>query len=141
MKSKAPLSLMEQVIMILVFSLASAICLQGFSVANRISHSQENRNQAALVAQNYAELLKYHSGDYETADLSSSGYWDNFSYHISYDDTWTATTKKATYSLVATPLESDNNLLGNAKIQVCSGRHILFEIDIAWQEVVTDETK
>ena len=32
MKNKAPLPLMEQLIMVLVFALAAALCLQGFVV-------------------------------------------------------------------------------------------------------------
>lgn len=36
-RSKAPLALMEQIIMILVFALASAVCLQAFVYADRLS--------------------------------------------------------------------------------------------------------
>ena len=36
-RSKAPLALMEQIIMILVFALAAAVCLQAFVYANGLS--------------------------------------------------------------------------------------------------------
>ena len=37
MRSKAPLALMEQMVMVLVFALAAALCLQAFALADRIS--------------------------------------------------------------------------------------------------------
>ena len=38
MHSKAPLALMEQIIMLLVFALSAALCLQVFALSGRISH-------------------------------------------------------------------------------------------------------
>lgn len=58
MKSKAPLVMMEQMIMVLVFAIASALCLQTFVLSEKISEKNELLNRAALKAQNTAELLK-----------------------------------------------------------------------------------
>ena len=58
MKNKASLLLMELLVMIPVFALAAAICLQVFSAAQRTS-LQTQRTEAAMgIAQNAAELLK-----------------------------------------------------------------------------------
>ena len=48
MKSKAPLVLMEQIIMLLVFALAAAICLQAFIKADALSSASANRDKAVI---------------------------------------------------------------------------------------------
>ena len=58
MKSKAPLALMEQLVMILVFALAAALCMQVFVRAQEISLETARRDEAVVLAQNGAELLK-----------------------------------------------------------------------------------
>ena len=45
MKSKAPLMLMEQMIMLLVFALAAALCLQAFVKSEQLSSRSENRDR------------------------------------------------------------------------------------------------
>ena len=45
MKSKAPLALMEQLVMVLVVALAAALCLQAFTLADQIS--RRNAEQGA----------------------------------------------------------------------------------------------
>lgn len=58
MRSKASLSLMELLVMILVFALASAFCMQAFGRAQAISLETMRRDEAVVLAQNGAELLK-----------------------------------------------------------------------------------
>ena len=58
MKSKAPLVMMEQLVMVLVFALASALCLQTFVLSGKISQMTEVKNRAMVEAQNVAETLK-----------------------------------------------------------------------------------
>ena len=55
MKSKAPLSLMEQLIMLLVFALAAALCLQVFVLSAQISRRCKATDHAVTAAQNAAE--------------------------------------------------------------------------------------
>ena len=52
------LVLMEQLIMILIFALATALCLRLFVRADAISTENARQDHAVLVAQNAAELLK-----------------------------------------------------------------------------------
>ena len=61
MKSKAPLVMMEQIVMVLVFALAAALCLQTFVLSGKISGMTAAQNRAMLEAQNAAEAMK--SGD------------------------------------------------------------------------------
>ena len=58
MKNKTSLLLMEQLVMILVFALCAALCLQCFMAADRISRETGLRDEAVLLAQNTAESLK-----------------------------------------------------------------------------------
>ena len=58
MKNKTSLLLMEQLVMILVFALCAALCLQCFVAADRISGETGLRDDAVLLAQNTAEALK-----------------------------------------------------------------------------------
>ena len=50
MKSKAPLALMEQLVMVLVFALAAALCVQAFFASDRMSRQGEARDRAVLLA-------------------------------------------------------------------------------------------
>ncbi len=58
MKSKAPLVMMEQIVMVLVFALAAALCLQTFVLSGRISKKTEMKNRAVVEVQNAAETMK-----------------------------------------------------------------------------------
>ena len=58
MKSKAPLAMMEQIVMVLVFALAAALCLQTFVLSGKISKKTEAKNRAVTEAQNVAEIMK-----------------------------------------------------------------------------------
>lgn len=64
MKSKASLFLMEQLVMVLIFALAAALCLGIFVRANKISSETARRDEAVIIAQNAAQILK-NTGDPE----------------------------------------------------------------------------
>ena len=49
MRSKAPLILMEQMVMLLVFALAAALCLQAFVKSDELSARGEARDRAAVL--------------------------------------------------------------------------------------------
>ena len=89
MRSKTPLALMEQLVMVLVFALAAAICVQIFSLSDRLSRQNEAVSQAALLAQNVAEEIKSHGGAF-TDVLSGDGweYTDGL-WVQNYDENWT----------------------------------------------------
>jgi len=58
MKSRASLTLMELLIMVLVFALAAAVCLRLFVAAGEISNTVSRQDRAVILAQNAAEALK-----------------------------------------------------------------------------------
>ena len=67
MRSKAPLALMEQMVMILVFAVASALCLQAFAQSELISRRGEDRDRAAVLCQSVAEVVRSNGGDLSAA--------------------------------------------------------------------------
>lgn len=61
--SKSALFLMEMIISILFFSLASAVCIQIFAKAHTLSRRTVNQNHAVTQAQNLAECFLALDGD------------------------------------------------------------------------------
>ena len=62
MKSKAPLILMEQMAMLLVFALAAALCLQAFVKSDSLSSRSRDRDRAVTLAQTVAETVRASGG-------------------------------------------------------------------------------
>lgn len=122
MKSRSTLMLLELIIMFLVFSIATALCLKAFAVSDSISKENFARDEAVIIAQNAAELLKYNNGDVDTTKESLK---DRI--------------KKEEYELHITPLESTNPYLGKAEVLVTYKNKPVFSITTAWQEVTADE--
>lgn len=147
MRSNAPLALMEQLVMLLVFALAAALCLQAFLWAD--SHSRENaaRDRACLEAQNAAEVLKHADGG-DTADKLNAaaevlgGSLEQGLLCVDYDADWTPVPSDGVYRLTAQGIPSGTPGLGLAEVQVTTGGNVgedltvLFRLEVAWQEEV-----
>lgn len=128
MKSKTPLALMEQLVMVLVFALAAALCLRCFVLSDQLSRRNALRDEAVIAAQTAAETLKSCGGDYEYAADLLNGVWA--------DGTLAVHTNEA-FRLAVIPVDSGDPLLGTAQIEVFSNRDddLLFHLTVAWQEV------
>ena len=112
MKSKVSLQLMEQLMMILVFALAAALCLQVFAKAGEISRQTEDYDRAVTLAANAAEVLKATAGEIEAAEaLSRDG-----------------------YRIAVTEKPSRLPGLAEAEIRVLLEEKLLFRLDTGWQE-------
>lgn len=144
MKSKAPLALMEQLVMLLVFALAAALCVQAFSAADSLSRQGERRDRAALLAQNTAEMLKEYGAQIDAAELADElggAAEDGARVRVYLDGTLTQTqptpTEDTEYLLQVELMEpSCGGRLGRAEIAVypADGEEPLFSIPAAWQE-------
>lgn len=66
-KSKAPLSLMEQLIMVFIFAFAAAVCLQAFVYSDGLSKDSTVKETAAMRATEVIETCKAYHGDMEQA--------------------------------------------------------------------------
>jgi len=126
-KSKTPLVLMELLVMVLVFALAAALCLQCFVLSDRLSQRSELRDEAVTAVQNAAERLKARGGSYEQAVSGLSGTWADGALAIPGDG----------FTLRITPVDSAVPLLVQAEISAYSHEDdsLLFQIVAAWQEV------
>ena len=112
MKNKVSLQLMEQLVMILVFALAAAMCLQVFAKAREISEETARYDRAVTLAANAAEALKATAGDLEAAEeLSREG-----------------------FRIGVTPKPQRLPGLAEAQIQVFYDQQVLYQLDTGWQE-------
>jgi len=114
-KNRAILTLIEQLVMILVFALAAAICLRAFASASQISRDSADLDRAMVIAQNAAETIK------ATGELPED-------------------TEIEDYLLRATPLPTQIKGLAEAEIKVLriEDGTPLFHLTVAWQEVGDD---
>lgn len=137
MRSKAPLALMEQAVMILVFALAAALCLRVFVWSDRTSKRLAAVDRAVVEVQNTAETLK-RAGPGHGGDLASLA--DTL--ERQYDKDWELCPpggQGAAFDLRVEEAESDVPGLARAHIYVedLSDGAILFEVTIAWQTEVS----
>ena len=117
MKNRTSLALMEQLVMVLVFALAAALCLNVFVKADEISRMIAYRDEAVLIAQNAAEMLQATSGDaQQAAELLGP------------------TAAEKGLRLVIEQTDSGVPLLGKAEIRVYFEEEELFNLQTGWQE-------
>ena len=140
MRSKAPLALMEQMVMLLVFALAAALCLQAFLKSDAISTRSEERDRAAIQAQNAAETIRHYGGDMGNAlslaaqDLGA-GYEQGVLWQ-DYDKDWNPA-PDGPYRLTAQGVPTETDGLWTAAVAVESKDGLLFEMNISWQGEVS----
>lgn len=148
MKSKAPLALMEQMVMLLVFALAAALCLQSFAKSDELSKRGEKRDRAAVLCQSAAEIIRHAGGDFpRAAAILGATNGDEDSLAIFYGEDWEPSDSISEsvydfgYTLGACRVESDVPGLGKAEIWMLDDEtdEELVRFQVAWQEVSAGE--
>ena len=133
-RSKAPLALMGQLLMVLFFALAAAICLQAFAKSEVISQNSADRDAASLLAQNAAETLKNVHGDVPAACKLLGGQQENGVWLASGDKNGRFV-EDGIYHVQVRLIESGASGLGHARIQVTDTEEKeLFSLICSWQE-------
>ncbi|MCR5268475.1 MAG: hypothetical protein K6E16_08160 [Lachnospiraceae bacterium] len=86
-KSKTSLFLMELIIVILFFSIASAVCMQLFAKSHTIGKQTQELNHAVAIAQSYAEVMRGTDGSMESilAAFPDAVAEDNY-FEVFYDE-------------------------------------------------------
>ena len=138
MKSKAPLLLMEQMVMLLVFALAAALCIQAFVKSDAISRTCEARDRAVVLCQNAAEAVRHSGGDFAAAAaLLGADRHDQDSLSLDYDSQWNPAQDTMRYTLGVYRLDSGVAGLGKAEIWLRDEAEDveLLRMDVAWQVV------
>ena len=141
MKSKAPLLLMEQMVMLLVFALAAALCLQAFVKSDGLSGNSEARDRAVTLCQTAAETVRHSGGNFnEAAEKLGLEFGQGSTMFRYYDENW----EPLPISEGPIPGGGIQAVLdappGLGKASVCvSEAHgeALFELEVAWQEEVS----
>ena len=138
MRSKTPLALMEQVTMVLVFALAAALCLRIFVFSDGVSRRNHQTDQAVLLAQNTAEMIKACGGVEEAAAIMG-GTTQQTLWSVGYNEDLTLTPdgESGYYHVDVLPQDSGVEGLGQTHIEVFlqAEQEGLFALTVAWQEV------
>ncbi len=134
MRSKAPLVMIEQMIMLLVFALAAVLCLQAFTASKDISDASICRDRAVVEAQNVAESMKAGNGEAYFkemgAELGENGG------QILFDDGWKPfeDEDKAAFWLQMNYKDTESAYLQKAEIAVYDSENaLLFSMPVSWQ--------
>ena len=144
MKNKATLVLIEQIVMLLVFALAAAICMRVFAASNEMSRAYEATDRAVLAAQNAAELIKA-DGIKGFADRTGAVQSEETVWVIGYDRAWNRkAAASADFVAEVAYTEEEAGFLFRAEIVIRTKDGTeLFRLPVAGQtetEVATDET-
>ena len=134
MKNKSSLSLIEQVIMIMVFAVSAAVSLRIFTYADSLSKSNALKDRAVLYAQNAAEAVIQARGDLTAAAELAGGTYTGDGFVKNCSDSEEGDTLKLSVERTA----SGNELLGKARIEVYGGEECVYSIEGCWQEGTDD---
>ena len=145
MKSRSSLAMMEQLVMLLVFALSAALCLQAFVKSDQLSRTSEARDHAVVLCQSAAEVIRSTKGDFRRAAelLGSDQLADEHSFMIMYDTDWNISAPVSPgvyllgYTLGVARMETDAPGLGKAAVwaQDDETGEDLFRLEVCWQEV------
>ncbi len=147
MKNKSALSLMELLIMVLVFLLAAALCVRVFVYSRLKSADDELSAQAERQAQTTAELIKAAEGDFAKASemlKDSNGMKAGTAYgangellEFEFSENWEPHSPFSAvhYSYLVKAKKKTEGYLGTADIVVLdvSGKE-LYRLTASWQE-------
>lgn len=134
MRSKAPLALMEQLIMVLVFAIAGALCLRLFVAADKMSERSAALDCAVIQAQTAAEILKSDAPEYHFENIGAE--YSDGAWRIGFDEDWNAvnSTENADYFLDVNYEDSGSEYLWRAKVSVSSADgELIYEIPVSGQ--------
>lgn len=146
-RSRVTLVLMEQVLMLLAFALAAALCVQTFVYASRQSIYHEERDRAVQMAQTAVEIMKSTGGNVKEAQLAAAdrmgGQVLQERWQVFYDQDWQEvpgdTPFRYCLRVVAEPTGLTGFCKANVQVVACEGENstqdVLFQLAAAWQEV------
>lgn len=100
--SKSGLFLMELILVILLFAISAAICLQMFTYASLTAQNAENLSYATLAARSAAECVQATGGDLDQVAEYLSGTANGSGLQVGYDDQWQPVDDNPTYQLELT---------------------------------------
>lgn len=142
MRSRSSLAMMEQIIMLLVFALAAALCLQAFVKSDQMSRNSEARDRAMILCQSAAEAIRQTNGDFPAAAaLFGADRYDDDFFGQDYDRDWNRAEGTMRYAMGVARSETDVPGLGKAVVWFrdeaaddFNGIELV-RLEVCWQEV------
>ncbi len=126
MKNRTSLMLIEQVIALLVFALAAALCLRLFVWADTASREQRRHADTMVWIQNSAEVVSHHKGDLQGLVDTLGGSREGSIWQRQMEG----------FTLRVSLLEA-KPYLGSAKVCALSETgEVLMELTVCWQEEI-----
>ena len=98
-KSKSGLFLMELIIAICFFAVASAVCVQLFASAYTISRRGEGMQMAVMHSQSAISAFRHTNADINAMALLLDGHILDDSITVSFDDDWIQTNTDVRYTM------------------------------------------
>lgn len=139
MSKKSHLVLIELMIMLLIFSLTAALCLQVFAWSSDEAENIENRDKAMLKAQTAAEIIKAFEGDFAEAAEELGGVYSaaDDELVVCYTEDWECSEVAYWQFRLTAKRDASDALLERAEISVESqDGEMLFQIPVCWQKVM-----
>ena len=135
MRSKAPLVLMEQLVMLLVFALAAAVCIRAFALSERIAEDNAALDRAVQEAERAAELWKSGGGDGAALEAAGFRAAEN-GWELRCDEDFVPTqAADAPVTVRVTEAEPGRIPVRRVLVEVLREGEVLFSIPVACQEV------
>ncbi len=100
--SKSGLFLMELILVILLFAISAAICLQMFTYASLTVQKAENLSDATLVARSGAECYQATTGDLTQVSSILGGTVEGDTLTVGYDNQWNSVSDHPQYEMTLT---------------------------------------
>lgn len=138
MKDRTPLVLSEMAVMLLIFALAAALCLQCFAWADRESRRTQAESMACNEAANACEVLKACRGDYAAAAAFYGGEAVDGGWVVYYDESFHMIPSGEGCAYLMAAAEAPDEalpLLGKAEVcfNTAEGEQ-LFALTAGWQK-------
>jgi len=139
-KNKTSLVLIEILVMVLVFALASAMCLRAFGLSDRTSRENERLSRAVFFVQNAAETVKAAKGDPALIKEKLGAVENGGALCVNYDGNWAVLPDadgEWTYRIEIRIANSETPGLGKAQVSAIAADEAepVFTVSAAWQEV------
>lgn len=131
--SKSGLFLMELIIVILFFSLASTVCIQMFTKSHLISQETVDKNEAVLIAQNLAESWYAAEGELTAMQaVFGDAVVTEDQLTLSYDGDWNSCDgSSAVYTAVLTNDDTDaNEILCHITVRGADAEEALYTLEL-----------
>ncbi|MBR4720002.1 MAG: hypothetical protein IKP31_07160 [Lachnospiraceae bacterium] len=131
-RSRTSLFLMEMIVTVLFFSLASAVCVQCFVNAHVIGRETQELNHAVALATGYAEVMRGTDGDIDSiiAIYPEAVKGDDSFFEVFYDENFIpCDSDSASYvgDVTLIPNGAIQNM--NIKIARLNDNSIIYELD------------